>query len=62
MKDILKRDIIRGLLGMMLLPRLRYILEVCCPQEGVVNNILDILIKVARHSLQSASEVNNVVK
>ena len=45
---------------MMLLPQLRYILEVCHPQDAVVTNILEILIRVARHSLQSTHEVIEV--
>ena len=57
--DIIQSDVIKGLLKMMLLPRLRYILEVCHPQDAVVTNILEILIRVARHSLQSAHEVHH---
>ena len=56
-EDVIRYDIVKGLLGMMLLPRLRYILEVCQPQEVVVVKILEILIRVVRHSLQAANEV-----
>ena len=56
-EDMIGYDIVKGLLGMMLLPRLRYILEVCQPQEVVVVKILEILIRVVRHSLQTANEV-----
>ena len=60
--DIIQSDVIKGLLKMMLLPRLRYILEVCYPQDAVVTNILEILIRVARHSLQSAHEVRHLTR
>ena len=56
-EDLIRYDIVKGLMDMMLLPRLRYILEVCQPQEVVVVKILEILIRVARHSLQAANEV-----
>lgn len=56
-ENLIRYDIVKGLLDMMLLPRLRYILEVCQPQEVVVVKILEILIRVARHSLQAANEV-----
>ncbi|KAI8489267.1 RNA polymerase II associated protein 1 [Branchiostoma belcheri] len=46
-----------GLLRMTLLPRLRYILEVLRPDGPVVIHIVEILIRVARHSLQAAYQV-----
>lgn len=42
---------------MRFLPRLRYILEVCRPASPVVLDILDILIRISRHSLESAHNV-----
>ena len=42
---------------MSILPRLRYILEVCCPGVPTVHDILDILTRITQHSMQSANEV-----
>ena len=42
---------------MSLLPRLRYILEVCCPAAPTVHDILDILTRISQHSTQAANEV-----
>lgn len=47
----------QGLLATSLLPRLRYILEVTCPGPSVVLDILAMLIRLARHSLESATRV-----
>lgn len=47
----------QGLLATSLLPRLRYILEVTCPGPSVVLDILAVLIRLARHSLESATRV-----
>jgi hypothetical protein len=55
--EVMSHDVVKGLLGMMLLPRLRYILEVCHPQTAVVTNIMEILIRISRHSLQAANEI-----
>ena len=48
---------LQGLLKMTLLQRLRYILEVWQPPGPVVLHIIDILIRIARHSKQAAYEV-----
>ena len=48
---------VEGLLRMMLLPRLRYILEVCQPSLDVTSKILEILIRIARQSLNASSQV-----
>ncbi|XP_019647919.1 PREDICTED: RNA polymerase II-associated protein 1-like [Branchiostoma belcheri] len=56
-QELAKEDIIKGLLRMTLLPRLRYILEVLRPDGPVVIHIVEILIRVARHSLQAAYQV-----
>lgn len=45
---------------MKLLPRLRYILEVMRPSPQVAQDVLQILTRVARHSLSSATEVRRV--
>ena len=42
---------------MSILPRLRYILEVCYPGAPAVHDVLDILTRIAQHSTQSANEV-----
>ena len=49
--------IFQGLLQMRLVPRLRYILEICRPSAATVSNILDILIRIARHSTEAAHSV-----
>lgn len=50
----------QGLLKMKLLPRLRYILEVVRPSPRVVQDILEILTRIARHSSSSATQVATV--
>ena len=42
---------------MNILPRLRYVLEVCSPAEPTVNDILDVLTRISQHSTQAANEV-----
>lgn len=49
----------QGLLATNLLPRLRYVLEVTCPGPSVVLDILTVLIRLARHSLESATRVRD---
>uniref|UniRef100_A0A8D3BG40 RNA polymerase II associated protein 1 n=1 Tax=Scophthalmus maximus TaxID=52904 RepID=A0A8D3BG40_SCOMX len=55
--DVARQDVVKGLLKMKLLPRLRYILEVLRPSPRVVQGVLDILIRFARHSSLSATQV-----
>ncbi|XP_072479970.1 RNA polymerase II-associated protein 1 isoform X2 [Notamacropus eugenii] len=55
--DLARNDVIKGLLATQLLPRLRYLLEVTYPSPAVVQDILAVLIRVARHSLESATKV-----
>lgn len=55
--DLARHDIIKGLLATNLLHRLRYVLEVTCPGPSVVLDILAVLIRLARHSLESAVRV-----
>ncbi|KAM5240978.1 RNA polymerase II-associated protein 1 isoform 1-T5 [Hipposideros larvatus] len=55
--DLARYDVIKGLLATNLLPRLRYILEVTCPGPSVVLDVLAVLIRLARHSLESATRV-----
>ena len=43
---------------MSLLPRLKYILEVVMPQAPTVIHILQILVRVARHSVKLAYQVS----
>lgn len=49
--------VFQGLLKMKLLPRLRYILEVVRPPPRVVQNVLEVLTRIARHSSSSAAQV-----
>ncbi|XP_037690191.1 LOW QUALITY PROTEIN: RNA polymerase II-associated protein 1 [Choloepus didactylus] len=55
--DLARHDVIKGLLATSLLPRLRYVLEVTCPGPAVVLDILAVLIRLARHSLEAATRV-----
>uniref|UniRef100_UPI0037E7ED4C RNA polymerase II-associated protein 1 n=1 Tax=Semicossyphus pulcher TaxID=241346 RepID=UPI0037E7ED4C len=55
--DVARQDVVKGLLKMKLLPRLRYILEVVRPSPRVVQNVLEILTRIARHSSSSATQV-----
>lgn len=55
--DLARHDVIKGLLATNLLPRLRYVLEVTGPGPAVVLDILAVLIRLARHSLESATRV-----
>ncbi|KAM6180736.1 RNA polymerase II-associated protein 1 [Erethizon dorsatum] len=55
--DLARHDVIKGLLATNLLPRLRYVLEVTCPAPTVVLDILAVLIRLARHSLELATRV-----
>ncbi|XP_041827355.1 RNA polymerase II-associated protein 1 [Melanotaenia boesemani] len=55
--DVSRQDVVKGLMKMKLLPRLRYILEVVRPSPRVVQDILQILTRVARHSSSSATQV-----
>lgn len=53
-EDVARRDLVRGLLRMSLLPRLRYLLEVARLETAVVEGIFDVLIRIARHSPAAA--------
>ncbi|XP_058471266.1 RNA polymerase II-associated protein 1 isoform X2 [Solea solea] len=55
--DVAQQDVVKGLLKMKLLPRLRYILEVMRPSPRVVQDVLGILTRIARHSSSSATQV-----
>ncbi|KAM5235436.1 RNA polymerase II-associated protein 1 [Ctenodactylus gundi] len=55
--ELARHDVIKGLLATNLLPRLRYVLEVTCPGPTAVLDILAVLIRLARHSLESATRV-----
>lgn len=50
-------SVIQGLLKMKLLPRLRYILEVVRPSPRVVQDVLGVLTRIARHSSSSSTQV-----
>ncbi|XP_068195704.1 RNA polymerase II-associated protein 1 isoform X2 [Antennarius striatus] len=55
--DVARQDVVKGLLKMKLLPRLRYILEVVRPSPRVVQDVLEIMTRIARHSSSSATQV-----
>ncbi|XP_063355593.1 RNA polymerase II-associated protein 1 isoform X1 [Pelmatolapia mariae] len=55
--EVARQDAVKGLLKMKLLPRLRYILEVVRPSPRVVQDVLEILTRLARHSSSSATQV-----
>ncbi|XP_047467804.1 RNA polymerase II-associated protein 1 [Mugil cephalus] len=55
--DVARQDVVKGLLKMKLLPRLRYILEVVRPSPRVVQDIMEVLTRIARHSSSSATQV-----
>jgi RNA polymerase II-associated protein 1 len=48
---------LQGLLRMSLLERLCYLVDKCRPQPAAVIEILEIIMRVARHSMQSAYKV-----
>ena len=64
MKDIqiLKSDLVLGLLRMDILDRFTYLLSVTKPSNQTVINILKILSRMSRHSLQTASRIVNHAK
>ncbi|XP_051872012.1 RNA polymerase II-associated protein 1 isoform X2 [Pristis pectinata] len=55
--DVARIDAIKGLLKMKVLHRLRYILEVVRPVPSVVLDILEILIRIARHSSEACNQI-----
>lgn len=55
--DVARDDVVKGLLRMKLLPRLRYILEVVRPSPRVVQDLLEVLTRIARHSSSAATQV-----
>uniref|UniRef100_A0A8B9KIQ4 RNA polymerase II associated protein 1 n=1 Tax=Astyanax mexicanus TaxID=7994 RepID=A0A8B9KIQ4_ASTMX len=55
--DVARVDVIKGLLKMQVLQRLRYILEVVRPAPGVVLDVLEVLIRIARHSASAATQI-----
>ncbi|XP_030069963.1 RNA polymerase II-associated protein 1 isoform X2 [Microcaecilia unicolor] len=55
--DVARYDVIKGLLKTKILHRLRYILEVVRPVPVVVLDTLDILTRVARHSLEACHQI-----
>ncbi|XP_062863836.1 RNA polymerase II-associated protein 1 isoform X2 [Trichomycterus rosablanca] len=55
--DVARQDVVKGLLRMQFLQRLRYILEVVRPAPNTVLNILEVLIRIARHSTSTATQI-----
>uniref|UniRef100_A0A8C3G6L8 RNA polymerase II associated protein 1 n=1 Tax=Cyclopterus lumpus TaxID=8103 RepID=A0A8C3G6L8_CYCLU len=60
--DVARQDVVKGLLKMKLLPRLRYILEVFRPSPRVVQDVLQILTRIARHSSSSIAFHSQVLE
>ena len=56
-KETFERDIVEGFTQAKLLPRLRYMLEVCRPPKDVVILIMEVIMRLARHSLHCAGKV-----
>ena len=57
--EVVNLDVVLGLLRMDLIARLLYILEHLSPSASSKKNILAILIRISRHSLQTAQELTN---
>lgn len=57
-----RQDVVKGLLKMKLLPRLRYVLEVVRPSPRVVQDILQVLTRIARHSSSSSTQVTTLTQ
>uniref|UniRef100_A0A673LSK4 RNA polymerase II-associated protein 1-like n=1 Tax=Sinocyclocheilus rhinocerous TaxID=307959 RepID=A0A673LSK4_9TELE len=55
--EVARQDVVKGFLKMQGLPRLRYILEVVRPSPRVVLDILEVLIRIARHSTAAATQI-----
>ncbi|ROL44981.1 RNA polymerase II-associated protein 1 [Anabarilius grahami] len=55
--DVARQDVVKGFLKMQGLHRLRYILEVVRPSPRVVLDILEVLIRIARHSTAAAIQI-----
>lgn len=55
--DVARQDVVKGFLKMQGLSRLRYILEVVRPSPRVVLDILEVLIRIARHSTAAATQI-----
>ncbi|XP_073683087.1 RNA polymerase II-associated protein 1 [Garra rufa] len=55
--DVARQDVVKGFLRMQGLLRLRYILEVVRPSPRVVLDILEVLIRIARHSTAAATQI-----
>ncbi|KAG5265553.1 hypothetical protein AALO_G00243750 [Alosa alosa] len=55
--EVARQDIIKGLLRMKVLPRIRYILEVVRPSPRVVLDLLEVLVRIARHSTAAATQI-----
>ncbi|KAK2878391.1 hypothetical protein Q8A67_019182 [Cirrhinus molitorella] len=55
--DVARQDVVKGFLKMQGLLRLRYILEVVRPSPRVVLDVLEVLIRIARHSTAAATQI-----
>ncbi|GAA6108680.1 RNA polymerase II-associated protein 1 [Tachysurus ichikawai] len=55
--SVAQQDVLKGLLKMQLLQRMRYILEVVQPSPQTVLALLEILIRIARHSVSAAIQI-----
>ncbi|XP_054707904.1 RNA polymerase II-associated protein 1-like [Uloborus diversus] len=57
--DLIKLDVVKGLLRIDILPRFNYILRVMRPPPKVCHLIIEICSRLAQHSEESASQVAN---
>ncbi|XP_063040507.1 RNA polymerase II-associated protein 1 [Engraulis encrasicolus] len=55
--EVSRQDVIKALLKMKVLARVRYILEVVRPAPRVVMDLLEVLIRIARHSITAATQI-----
>jgi hypothetical protein len=55
--EVIQQDLILGLVRMNLLPRLRYLLELFHLPPLAVISVVEILIRIARHSTESAHQI-----
>ncbi|XP_047132220.1 RNA polymerase II-associated protein 1 isoform X1 [Hydra vulgaris] len=52
--ELVKVDVVKGLLQMQILPRLRYVIEICHPSDNAISNCVSVLIRIAQHDTESS--------
>lgn len=55
--DIVKNDMVEGIIDMQYLERIRYILEVLMPEDSIVEMILKIILRISRSSCKISEKV-----